>query len=339
MIRLHFFGYEPDGGTIPLARALGVGQDKKCNAAERGKFDRLHREAPIRWKAVDASEADVFVMATSYRGSSAALPAIEQARRLGKPVLLFNPEDNVAPLPTGYGVVYRDSMEASRRLSHEMVMPAFSKDFYGADRQMVVRQKRAEPVVGFCGYVSTPLRRMIYRLQLRRQKVIGLELRHHALAALDSAPGIRTNFVRRSEFWGGAVGRPSAERDQAQVKVRDEYLQNLIDSDYTLCCRGAGNFSYRFYETLSLGRIPLFIDTDCALPFDDKIDWRKHCVWVERRDLSRIGRVVREFHDRLDATEFEALQRSNRELWESYLRPLEAYQQVLDRTLAGFEDR
>lgn len=335
MIGIHFFGYEAGSGTIAIAKALGVGTSAKRNAAEVGKFDRLQAEAPRRWKAVDANQADVFIMATAYTGGSERMPAVAEAQRLGKPVLFFNAADDVTPLPAHYGVVYRDSMLASRRLPHERTMPAFAKDFFAGDRQFVLRPKQPKPMVGFCGYVSTPLRRTLYRLQFRQQKVLGLALRSRALAALERDPGVATNIVRRSQFWAGAVGRPSPEQDRAQLKVRDEYLQNIVDSDYTLCARGAGNFSYRFYETLSLGRIPLFVNTDCLLPFDDAIDWRKHCVWVEQHELPRIGEILREFHNRLTDDEFAALQRSNRQLWESYLRPLECYEQVLQRALAS----
>jgi len=72
-------------------------------------------------------------------------------------------------------------------------------------------------------------------------------------------------------------------------QMRLEFLQNMIGSDYVFCCRGAGNFSYRLYEALCCGRIPVFIDTDCVLPYDFMIDWKKYFVWVDQSELPLIA--------------------------------------------------
>jgi hypothetical protein len=162
-------------------------------------------------------------------------------------------------------------------------------------------------------------------------------LRASALRKLERAPGVTTNFVRRDNFWGGSFSRFTGAKADSRRRVRLEYLDNILSSDYTLCLRGGGNFSYRFYETLSLGRVPLFVNTDCALPFaaphEGDVDWRKHVLWVEQRDLPRIGDIVREFHDSLTPDSFEALQRSNRRLWEEYLEPLSCYRRVIAQAL------
>src|SRR5690606_18408840 len=95
---------------------------------------------------------------------------------------------------------------------------------------------------------------------------------------------------------------------------------NLKDSDYVVCVRGAGNFSVRFYETLAMGRIPIFINTDCALPLEEKIDWKKHVVWVEYKERHKVVQKLMEFHSGLTEEDFIDLQLANRKLWEEKLR-------------------
>jgi hypothetical protein len=95
----------------------------------------------------------------------------------------------------------------------------------------------------------------------------------------------------------------------------------MLESDYVLCARGNGNFSYRLYETLCMGRIPVFIDTDCVLPLDFDIDWRDYCVWVDEAEIEQIGDQVLEFHESLDESEFEERQRACRRLWETHISP------------------
>jgi hypothetical protein len=108
-----------------------------------------------------------------------------------------------------------------------------------------------------------------------------------------------------------------------------EYFDNIVNSDYVVCGRGNGNFSYRLYETLALGRIPIFIDTDAALPLQDRIDWKKYCVWIDESQLSAIDRIVADFHNGLSDKQFEQLQRDCRRLWEEYLRPEGYFREVV----------
>jgi hypothetical protein len=131
---------------------------------------------------------------------------------------------------------------------------------------------------------------------------------------------VETNFLRRSRFLGGAL--PGGTLDPKMLVRGSGGVRAQHESDYVLCARGAGNFSYRLYETLSCGRIPVFVDTDCVLPYDFLVDWKDHCVWVDQDEIDRAGERVADFHERLTAQEFEDLQRGWRRLWEEYVRPM-----------------
>jgi hypothetical protein len=57
------------------------------------------------------------------------------------------------------------------------------------------------------------------------------------------------------------------------------FLETTKKSIFTICARGYGKQSYRFYETLQLGSIPVYIyDNDPYLPFSDEIDYNSFCV-------------------------------------------------------------
>ncbi len=88
-----------------------------------------------------------------------------------------------------------------------------------------------------------------------------------------------------------------------------------------LCPRGKGNYSIRFYETLASGRIPVFINTDCVLPFEEWIDWRQYCVWVEGHEVAHVAEKVAEFHEGLSDEEFRDRQRACRQLWLDWQSP------------------
>src|SRR5439155_22282233 len=137
--------------------------------------------------------------------------------------------------------------------------------------------------------------------------------------ALVSSPDVATNFIVRDKFWASALDQHSSGGTRREA--RREYVQNIVDSNYLLCVRGAGNFSYRLYETLSCGRIPLFVNSDCVLPFQSEINWKDYCVWVDEKDVDRVGEIVAAFHDSLTNRQFLDLKRECRELWEDYLSP------------------
>ena len=89
-------------------------------------------------------------------------------------------------------------------------------------------------------------------------------------------------------------------------------------SPYTFCMRGMGNFSVRFYETLAMGRIPVLIDTDCKLPFSEKINWNNHCLIIDKNDVTNISSCLLHFHQSFETERFKQIQESNRLLWETY---------------------
>lgn len=334
MIRIHFPTVREDAPVIPLAHACGVGQFDGDVGVDVHRYERLYTQAHELCTAASPEDAQVVVYPHHYRASEATARVAEDARSRKVPCVFFKSADDATPVRLPYGIIYRDSIIADQITSSERALAAFADDLlYEQGGGVELREKREAPVVGFCGYVGTKLNRMVYWLSGRGQKARGLVLRHRALRSLRNCRRLYCNFIERSQFWGGALSR--FHRDVAkQVEVRREYLENLFSSDYTLCLRGAGNFSYRFYEVLSAGRIPLFINTACVLPFASQIDWRRHCVWVEELDLERAGEILADFHARLGAEEFRQMQLANRKLWEDWLEPLSFYRRVLEAAMA-----
>lgn len=164
------------------------------------------------------------------------------------------------------------------------------------------------------------LARCASRLGVRLVTDHALRARAEALEAVSRSRAVRANFILRDAwfngaFAGGRVNRPLMEQSRRQ------YVENMFGSDYVLCTRGGGNYSIRFYETLCSGRIPIFVNTDCVLPFGELIDWKQYCVWVEEREVPRLADRVAEFHESLSPAEFKERQRACRRLWEEWLSP------------------
>jgi Exostosin family len=289
-----------------------------------GRFDGYAALGTRFFRMVPPDEAEVAVFPTDWThlaGKPAAIEVADEfaaaADEMGKPTIAFFVNDSDEPVALTGATVFRTSLYRSRRRIGEFAQPAWSEDFLEryVDGGVPVRKKQRKPTVGFCGLAPRGAR--LARLRGRSAEP---SLRAKALSRLRRTKGVRTDFLVRKEFVGGAVQNGGVDA-QTMQQVRLDYVQNMLGSDYTICARGAGNFSYRFYETLSCGRIPVFVDTDCVLPYDFMVDWREYVVWVAEAAVDEIGERVLEFHERLSDRDFAELQRECRRLWERYLRP------------------
>ncbi len=114
-------------------------------------------------------------------------------------------------------------------------------------------------------------------------------------------------------------------------KLRREFIDNMANSDYILCTKGDGNFSIRFYDALSLGRIPLFIDTETVLPLENVINYKDFCVFVDYRDLAHVDKILAEFHKSISDEQFALMQKKARDAFENYLRIDKFTKYLIDR--------
>ena len=216
-----------------------------------------------------------------------------------------------------------------KSISNEIIQPGdlkndLLKKYY--DGQVQIRKKNDKPSVGFVGLADFPtiqlvlliikncLKNFHYSFQNRLFEsgpiIPHLVHRKATLNKINNEPGITSNFIIRKSF---AEGIRNNDRN-----ARVTFIDNIINNDYTFCMRGGGNYSLRFYETLCLGRIPIFINTDCILPFHDEINWKENCIWINEPDIKNIGKKILNFHASLTEPQFIEMQFNNRKLWETY---------------------
>ncbi|RCW36719.1 exostosin family protein [Marinilabilia salmonicolor] len=260
-----------------------------------------------------------------------ALQFIDDCHKAHKEVVTFTSGDFGVPPLVKDVIVIRQSGYHSQRLDKQYALPAFVNDpverFFEGDVQF--RKKQDKPVVGFCGqgtsspfryagvFVSNIFRNLKYYLGVsyyEPQDLYPSTLRRNkVLSFFEKSSLTETDFIIRQKYRGGAV------TEEQRRSTALEFYKNMRDTDYTLCLRGVGNFSVRIYETLAMGRIPVFVNTDCILPFDQFIDWKSHVVWIDQKDISKADEILSEFHLSIHPDDFTGLQAANRELWEKYL--------------------
>ncbi|HEX2853344.1 MAG TPA: exostosin family protein [Opitutaceae bacterium] len=356
--------YEGKNAHVPFLAPWWGAPPEDPSSLHSGQFANWAASRPAEYELVsDPKQADAFVLSIPWkltRGSGAveafAKEQIREAKKHGKRIIIFfdSDHDDAIEWPR-HAIVFRFSIYSDTCGANQFSIPTFSQDFlalnYGG--RLELREKSAVPSVGFCGY-APPVgcrlskhslrevgRYVAYRagvLKSRRQ-LIAHAPRVQALRALQRTKGVDTRFIVRDQFafnrWG--VLQPGGTPETA-AKQRHEFIENLNTTDYALCVRGLANCSIRFYEAISLGRIPVFVNTQCVLPYDWLVDWKAACVWVEEKDLGRIGPFLRHYHAQLTPEEFAAKQRLARELFQKWICP-EGFFRELHRHLALVDQR
>jgi hypothetical protein len=269
---------------------------------------------PISWEQVVVDKSKLEAFEIFY----------DTVQDYAVPVVIFFLSDSDQPISIKNTIIFRTSLNRSTKKNNEFAFPAWEENiienYFSGELQL--RKKEKRPSLGFTGFA--PERSSIRDIYNWAESFFGFkspnkgsfsDVRSEALKVLLKSDLINTHFLLRAVFWG----------TQADVlkrkKEKEEFIANMINNDYILCARGGGNFSYRFYETLSCGRIPLFINTDCVLPYDFEINYKNYCVWVEDYELSRADKILHNFHETISEENFLCLQRNCRRLWQNYLSP------------------
>jgi len=289
----------------------------------------------------DPAEAEYFVLPkywTCYlwngkRDMADAIKMAELADRYGKRLIIWFKGDLVPRIPFDNYILFLPGIVKSRQKKNHIASPVFIDDpqpLFGESAKLL-RPKNGKPTVGFCGYASTNALKTAWSIasatKLKVYEKMGRGdfeetpilpstfLRSRVLKSLEKNNSVETDFVIRQSY---TPATPRGIETNGNKRVNDFY-ENMYGTDYTLCMRGYGNWSYRFYQTLACGRIPVFVDTECVLPDIGSADWKEYCVWINSTDIRNAGDIIARFHSAMAAGEFSDLQSACRKLWEEHL--------------------
>lgn len=283
-------------------------------------------------------EADLVIIPMSWnyyyktKFEKKVLQIIHEADKAEIPVWSFTSGDYGVKIPNFKNLtVFRASGNKVSLPATHQGLPSFIADpvkAYFLDRWQS-QDYTQNPLVGFCGMANSSklyaleelsrisLRNLNYYLGGSKelpQSLIPTTLRRaQLLLRLEKDKEIDTNFIYRRKYRAGSITKE--EREQSTL----DFFQNIHDTQYILCFRGAGNFSVRFYETLAMGRIPIVVDTDGFFPLEKNIHWESQAVWIPYNERNQLVEYILKFHKAHTQDSFIELQQSNRKLWQEKL--------------------
>ena len=73
----------------------------------------------------------------------------------------------------------------------------------------------------------------------------------------------------------------------------NEYCILMNKSIFSLCPRGIGYTSFRLYEAIMCGSIPIYIwEDDYCMPFSEYVQWRDFCIVIESKDIEKLPSIL-----------------------------------------------
>lgn len=313
---------------IPLLFPFwGRGERKNISPYDADRYDDWTNEGSRYFHLAENIEYyDIVVLPYEWRqGYDAAFELAQAAASHNKPFILFFNSDSTEDIPIDNAIVFRTSACRSKRKPHVYGLPGWYSDLGKKylSGKIYPKEKSDIPVVGYTGYIDykTPWEFFKFVTRYVRHPGMdqsGIHLRGECVRNLSCSRLVNTDFTIRE---GGQTGTSS-------LKERREFVDTILNSDYSLVCRGGGNFSYRLYEVLSLGRIPLFIDTDCLLPYDHIVNWKEFCLWVDEKQVEDIAKIVADFHYGISDEQFRTMQFKARQVYDEWLCPTGYYKNL-----------
>ena len=93
-----------------------------------------------------------------------------------------------------------------------------------------------------------------------------------------------------------------------------KFLDITCSSKFGLAPRGYGKSSFRMYEILQLGTVPVYISDVHYLPWTDELDWNDFCVPVNEDEVEDIDAILKS----IDDVEYNELLENGKKVYEEY---------------------
>ena len=103
-------------------------------------------------------------------------------------------------------------------------------------------------------------------------------IRNYMANELYNKPGV---YINASEW------NPQVPKEKV-----DLFKQITERSIFSLCPRGYGATSYRLYESMQLGAIPIYVSDKHLLPWNDEIDWNKFSFIIKSEEIKNILQIT-----------------------------------------------
>jgi hypothetical protein len=102
-----------------------------------------------------------------------------------------------------------------------------------------------------------------------------------------------------------------------------KFLKEIAKSKFIFCPRGIGSSSFRLYQTMMVGSVPIETGMN-DYPFDNEIDWNTFCI---RGDLKNIYSLIEQSRQ----IDFDKYRKNGMDFWDNFCRHDELKKRLEER--------
>jgi len=271
------------------------------------------RPSPLEYTE-NPAEADAFLVLVELgdveRGHpqrvGSVLPTLARLPTWGKHErrhILWMHSDEDAPIGT-QAIIFRQSVDRNRHDPNTVPWPPAVDDFgqlVGMDYKQLLYH------ICFIGLGSDPR-----------------GIRRRCLKSLRDCSKLNCYLDAVNWFWGYHEGTPKGDRR------RQIFIDALKQSRLALAPRGAGQHSFRLFEAMSAGRIPVILADDYMLPMEEFVDWDACSFRIpEARAVSVAEEILAINEQCCPKPCMQEMAYRAREAWANYLAPAKWDEMVL----------
>lgn len=257
--------------------------------AQWARLARLWHERGLLTLTDSMSDADAILLTLAdprRHGAPlhAEVAASEGARQHPGKFFVFDTQDVVSGLFPGIYASLRRAFFTPRRHATGCYLGSFN-EFVAARETLEL--ERAQWLFSFRGGETSTVRSRLFA---------------HDFARADVRVARAT-----SSFWAD-IGSSSHD------DFKRHYVDELLASRFVLCPRGVGTSSFRLFETLQCGRVPVII-SDAWVP-SAHLPWDEFSLRVRERDIARLPEICE-----ANLWRWDAMARAARTNWEAWFSP------------------
>jgi hypothetical protein len=135
------------------------------------------------------------------------------------------------------------------------------------------------------------------------------ELSHPYLPLEHIRNKIKSIPLKRDVFIGSTLPSDLKRELRGNYSTSNEYELISRNSVFTLAPAGFGRWTYRFFQAIQWGSIPVLLSDDYIKPFEDSIPYDQFCITLDEKNISEIDAILRSYTE----NEIKTLQTSLKE--------------------------
>jgi len=93
-----------------------------------------------------------------------------------------------------------------------------------------------------------------------------------------------------------------------------DFINSSLESKFVLCPRGYGASSFRLYEAMQLGVVPVYISDRFWLPFTHELNWNEFCVLITEHHIENLYEIL----ESIDDETYQKMQNKIKEVYSNY---------------------